>query len=183
MTSVIHLYRPLFSRPVLPELAGIGLRTFALPTDIAPWLSLRHRAFAREKLGVRAWDEADFRREFCDHVWWRPEWHWLAESRTSAGGTSPGRPLDSLSRPLVGSVALAERRGAARSVAVIHWLAVDPSWRGQGVGRLLLAALEQAAWDSGRREVHLETHVAWTAAMRFYQAAGYREVERAKPLT
>ncbi len=40
-------------------------------------------------------------------------------------------------------------------------------------GQLMLAALEQACWDAGYRQIGLETHAGWTAAARFYERAGY----------
>jgi ribosomal protein S18 acetylase RimI-like enzyme len=54
---------------------------------------------------------------------------------------------------------------------------VDPRARGLGVGRRLLAELEQRAIDSGGRTVRLETNKALTEAIAMYRAAGYREVE------
>ena len=54
---------------------------------------------------------------------------------------------------------------------------VDPRARGLGVGRRLLAELEQRAIASGGRTVRLETNKALTEAIAMYRAAGYREVE------
>jgi hypothetical protein len=33
--------------------------------------------------------------------------------------------------------------------------------------------LEQAAWDDGYREVHIETHAGWSAAIALYSKRGY----------
>ena len=55
----------------------------------------------------------------------------------------------------------------------VHWLVVLPAARRQGVGRLLMSHLERAAWDAGHREVLLETHAQWQAAVQFYEALGY----------
>jgi ribosomal protein S18 acetylase RimI-like enzyme len=57
----------------------------------------------------------------------------------------------------------------------VHWLIVRSNWRRHGVGRLLMAHLETAAWDAGYREVWLETHVAWEAAVKFYRSLGYAQ--------
>ena len=46
-----------------------------------------------------------------------------------------------------------------------------------GVGRRLLAELEQRALASGSRTVRLETNEALTEAIAMYRAAGYREVD------
>ena len=52
-----------------------------------------------------------------------------------------------------------------------------PTARGLGVGRRLLAELEQRAIASGSRTLRLETNKALTEAIAMYRAAGYREVE------
>ena len=56
---------------------------------------------------------------------------------------------------------------------MVHWLLVDPRWRRRGIGRLLMSHLELAAWDDGWREMQLETHAGWAAAVAFYQSMGY----------
>jgi DNA-binding MarR family transcriptional regulator/GNAT superfamily N-acetyltransferase len=53
---------------------------------------------------------------------------------------------------------------------------VAPSVRGLGLGRRLLAELEEAARRSGARTVHLETNRALTEAIEMYRSAGYHEV-------
>ena len=166
MNNVLHLYRMLNERPELPRLPGVALRHFAGPRDIGAWLEIRHRAFAREKVGVRQWAAADFEAEFLSKPWWKPERLWFAEVDSGIPGISLASPI--------GTITLAFRGGGAEAQPVIHWLAVLPSWRRRGVARLLLAALEQTCWEAGYREVGLETHAGWTAALRFYERAGYR---------
>jgi putative acetyltransferase len=51
---------------------------------------------------------------------------------------------------------------------------VHPRWRRQGLGRHLMAHLETTAWDAGFREIWLETHTAWEAAVKLYQSLGYQ---------
>lgn len=53
---------------------------------------------------------------------------------------------------------------------------VDSSFRGFGLGRRMLGALEGSAAALGCRVVQLETHRALTEALRLYQTSGYREV-------
>ncbi|HUY87548.1 MAG TPA: GNAT family N-acetyltransferase [Pirellulales bacterium] len=166
MANVLHLYRALTEPPELPSLPGIGLRPFAGPADVAVWLEIRHRAFAREKVGVRQWTPADFDAEFLSKPWWSPERMWFAEVETGLAGLPAPSP--------VGTITLAFRGAGAAAQPVIHWLAVLPSCRRRGVARLLLAALEKTCWDAGYREVGLETHAGWTAAVRFYDQAGYK---------
>lgn len=188
--------RVLGSEPELPEVKGLRVRTFHDATDINAWLSIRHKAFARQRLGVLAWSAADFRREFLTKPWWRPEHMWFAEAfgQISRADVAPlsfwwGEPVampqeNIVEQPMpaegfpIGTVTLALRGEGASATPVVHWLAVLPAWRRQGVGRLLLAHLERRAWQLGYRRVALETHAAWTAAVHLYEQAGYRAAER-----
>jgi ribosomal protein S18 acetylase RimI-like enzyme len=78
---------------------------------------------------------------------------------------------------VVGTVTLARRGDPPDDKPVVHWLAVVPSARRRGVGRLLISTLEAAVWDAGERQVWLETHSAWTEALALYQALGYEVIE------
>ena len=95
--------------------------------------------------------------------WWKPENLWLAEDCVAGAGR------------LVGAVTLAMRGPEFEGVPVVHWLMVDPDPRNRGIGRLLMRALEMTCWELGFRRVSLETHVAWTAASRFYESLGYAD--------
>ncbi len=53
---------------------------------------------------------------------------------------------------------------------------VDQSARGLGLGRRLLARLEQHAAEHGSDAVRLETNASLTEAIALYRSAGYREV-------
>jgi GNAT superfamily N-acetyltransferase len=160
MPTVIHLRKQLQRPPVAAALPGIVVRKMSAPGDISAWLALRDRAMARQIPGVRSWTTDDFRAEMTAKPWWREGRMWLA-----FGNEPPG--------PLVGSVTLAIREGAAHSVPVVHWLLVDPAWRRRGVARLLMSHLESAAWNDGWREVQLETHSGWSAAVALYHSMGY----------
>jgi amino-acid N-acetyltransferase len=72
---------------------------------------------------------------------------------------------------LVG-VAGSERYGASW---LLRSLAVDPSFRGQGIGSALLAAVLGEARQFGAREIFLLT----TDAVAFFAARGFRVVPRA----
>jgi GNAT superfamily N-acetyltransferase len=163
MAAVLQLTKKIIQRPTLPEVAGVHLRHFVGTADVEPWLELRRRAFARQKLGVRDWNAEDFAQEFLRKPWWQPEAMWLAEAQPLLMPTE-----------LVGSVTLARRGDAVDGKPVVHWLCVLPGYRRRGIGRLLLAALEAAVWDAGERQVWLETHEAWSEAARLYAASGYR---------
>jgi GNAT superfamily N-acetyltransferase len=163
MALVLELRCSLDRRPDLPRAAGVTLRTFGGDDDIDRWLNLRHRAFAREKLGVRHWERSDFETEFRAKSWWNPAHVWFVET------------VESLAEPVtVGTVTLAFRGNDPGARPVVHWLAVLPGWRRRGVGRLLMARLHQACWDLGYRDVWVETHVQWAAAVRLYESLGYR---------
>ncbi|MBS0207439.1 MAG: GNAT family N-acetyltransferase [Planctomycetes bacterium] len=53
---------------------------------------------------------------------------------------------------------------------------VDPEWQRHGIGRALVTAALQVAWDDGQRTIMLETHRAWLAALRLYESLGFDEV-------
>ena len=149
---------------------GWRLRHYAGPSDVDVWLGLREAAFADSPIAVRRWTPADFTRELTAKPWWRPEALWFVESTEAADSlatASAGRAI--------GTATLAWRGSAGGGKPVIHWLGVLPEYRRRGVGRLLVAQLEQLVWQSGGREVGLETHAAWTDAVAFYRTLGYRE--------
>ncbi|MCA1681199.1 MAG: GNAT family N-acetyltransferase [Actinobacteria bacterium] len=64
--------------------------------------------------------------------------------------------------------------GPAAAYLKRMWIA--PEARGHGLGRRLLASLEERAREIGYTVVKLETHSALTEAQRLYCSAGYREV-------
>ena len=57
-------------------------------------------------------------------------------------------------------------------------LAVDPAWRGEGIGRLLLGTLLAHHRAQGARRAFLEVRPANVEARRLYQGLGFREVGR-----
>jgi putative acetyltransferase len=77
----------------------------------------------------------------------------------------------------VGCIALKISAGAGE----IKRLYVDPAGRGRGLGRLLVAALEQQARNEGLRVLRLETGVSQPEALGLYRAAGYRQREAFPP--
>ena len=167
MPTILHFRRQLFRPPDAVDVPGIYVRNFIAPGDVAAWLAVRDRAMADQVPRVRAWSESDFFSEMQSKPWWRPERMWMAIAlETSAP---------------IGAVTLALREGAESTIPVVHWLLVDPAWRRRGIGRLLISHLELAAWNDGWREVELETHANWTAAVSFYQSIGYAPVRDRSP--
>lgn len=55
---------------------------------------------------------------------------------------------------------------------------VDPDWRGVGLGRRVLARLEELATERGATRVVLDTNAVLTEAIAMYDRAGYTAVDR-----
>jgi GNAT superfamily N-acetyltransferase len=165
MSNVLQLVRILPAKPEITPVEGFKLRHYTGPADVELWLEIRRKAFARQKLGVRDWSAADFEREFLSKPWWTSRSMWFAESQATL-----------LPPQAVGVVTLGWRGPLEAGKPVIHWLAVLPRFRRQGIARLLVQHLEQLVWESGRREIYLETLAAWTEAAAFYQALKYMPV-------
>jgi ribosomal protein S18 acetylase RimI-like enzyme len=64
--------------------------------------------------------------------------------------------------------------------ARLYSFAVDPSGRGRGIGKRLLAAAEQAARDGDRTRMRLEVRDGNDVAIQLYQNAGYAPFGRIK---
>ena len=62
----------------------------------------------------------------------------------------------------------------------LYWIAVDATWRGQGVGRLLLSRAQDHMRESGGRYVYSETSSRdlYRPTREFYSKQGFREVAR-----
>lgn len=170
MSNLLRLQKTLdFTTGVVP-VPGVSVRTFNGSKDVDRWLALRSAAFAEFNAAGRPWTAADFHREFTAKPWWRPEFMWFA-TEVLAHGEPPGTIEPATS--ICGAVTLARTGRPPQDQASVAWLMVAPTHRNRGIARALLAALEAEAWKAGERTLVLETHAAWTAAVRLYESAGY----------
>jgi GNAT superfamily N-acetyltransferase len=175
MSTILQLQKRLDSLPQSELLQNVTVKTYSGDGDRTSWLTLRDAAFAKERIGVRKWDNAEFVIEFSHMWWWTPQRMWFAIADGGKLAESGSRASNSPAT-VVGSVTLAMRGTPEAAKPVVHWLMVHPRWRRRGIARLLMSQLEQAAWEAGHREIFLETHSAWQAAARFYKAMGYEVV-------
>jgi GNAT superfamily N-acetyltransferase len=200
---VVHLRKLLTGPPVAVEAPGVVVRFMQVPEDVPAWLALRQRAVADLSPSPRPWLHEDYAAEMFDRPWWHAERNWLAiaddqrvagvtEGLSSLGGgdgparsaarrSSPAIEASDAASKVVGAVTLAIRESATSGVPVVHWLLVDPAWRRLGIARVLMSQLEHAAWEAGFREVQLETHSGWAAAVAFYQSIGYAPLRDPSP--
>lgn len=61
----------------------------------------------------------------------------------------------------------------ARGTAVLGQFGVDPEWRGQKVGRMLMDAVEQEALEQGFRTLALDTPQPAAHLIEYYQRRGF----------
>jgi GNAT superfamily N-acetyltransferase len=63
-------------------------------------------------------------------------------------------------------------------IAEIKRMYVEPAYRGRGIGRRILAALEEFARQAGYERVWLETGTAQPEAVHLYEVSGYRQIAK-----
>ena len=76
------------------------------------------------------------------------------------------------------TVACGTVRRLAAGVGEIKRMWVDPTARGVGLGRRLLAHLEHLAFGQGLHLVRLDTNATLTEAIALYDRSGYRRIPR-----
>ena len=64
----------------------------------------------------------------------------------------------------------------AGDVAELKRMYVRPAFRGRGIARQMIVALEEEALAAGRPVIRLETGVHLPAAIALYQSSGYRQI-------
>ncbi len=105
-------------------------------------------------------------------------------------GLKPSWPADRVARHIASPESLvltAKRRGALLGFAIMQFgdttahlnlLAIDSAHQRRGIGRALLAWLEQSAVVAGTFVIQLELRASNLAARAFYEQIGYRETGR-----
>ena len=67
----------------------------------------------------------------------------------------------------------------SESESQIRYMAVEDSYRGRGIGKIVLSKLEEAAKSGGAGQIELN---ARETAVQFYEKAGYQVMESAHTL-
>ena len=174
---VLHGYKTLTHRPTVERVGGISLRHFESQRHADEWLDIHAAVFA-QGTSHRPWTRQDFARELLDKTRWDPRRMWLAVTNLQRQPDCDTSVVPDSASAIVGTVTCGQRTRAGGELPVIHWLMVRPAWRGRGIGRLLVSALEQDCFDAGETVVGLETLSDLTAAVALYQALGYRFEKR-----
>jgi GNAT superfamily N-acetyltransferase len=74
------------------------------------------------------------------------------------------------------AIACGALRRLTPAIGELRRMWVRPAWRGQKVGRYLLAALENVAVEMHLTEVRLDTNSGLRPALGLYRSAGYRDL-------
>jgi ribosomal protein S18 acetylase RimI-like enzyme len=110
--------------------------------------------------------------------------------RLVEAGLTPSWPAERVARHIDGTESLvltAKRAGALLGFAIMQFgdttahlnlLAVDSAHQRRGLGRALLAWLEQSAVVAGTFLIQLELRASNLGARAFYEQLGYRETAR-----
>lgn len=85
-------------------------------------------------------------------------------------------------RPIVTGYACYGPTPKAEDVYDLYWIAVDPKFQGQGIGRQLLRFVENDVRNRKGRMLLIETSSkeSYRRTLRFYEQCGYDEISRIK---
>ncbi len=103
---------------------------------------------------------------FTSEAFSRSQVRWLL---TRARGTTMVAEIEG---SIVGSAVVLWRKGGP--AARLYSITIGKEHRGKGLGRELLEAAEEAAWEHGCTRMSLEVRTDNQAALGLYESSGYR---------
>lgn len=167
---ILHLTREIRDAPQVVFCERFAIRCLALPDDGAAWLALREVAFRGTQPRPGPWSAEDARRELAPAESSGFTRTWVLEP---SGMEEMAERTHRCGKNLAGSVTLKIRGSGQQRSARVHWLLVHPRFQRRGLATRLMATLENACVQAGIRQISLETHRNWTAAVAFYRRLGY----------
>ena len=75
-------------------------------------------------------------------------------------------------------IAMGALKRISKNVAEIKRMRTHPKFQRKGFGQIILSRLEEKARKLGYKILQLDTTIKQTAAQKFYQKKGYKEVKR-----
>lgn len=142
------------------------LRHILRPGDLAAIVSLHASVYSREHDFDHTF-EAYVAGPLANFITTNPPRSrlWIAESHS---------PSSASTATLAGCIAIVP---ATNSEAQFRWFLVNPTFRGQGLGRQLLSEALTFSRENHYSSIILWTVSALTAAARLYHSAGFEKVE------
>lgn len=129
------------------------------PSEEAAWIELKNACFRAD--GGEDWTLDNFQREFVDSPVYDLDRIFVATTGEKLAGTTSAWEWDYGRGP----------------VGLIHWVGVDPQYRGNGLGEVLMIRALEELKTRGYADAWLATSRDRDAAVRLYQRLGFA-VER-----
>ena len=144
--------------PALAAPDGFMLRALR-PGEAEAWVRLKNACFRED--GGEDWTREHFQREFVDNPVYDLERILVAVQGNVLAGTTSAWEVDY----------------GAGGVGLIHWVGVDPTYRGRGLGEALMIRALNELVARGYEDAWLSTGRERGAAVRLYERLGFA-VER-----
>lgn len=139
----------------------------ATPDQLDPVAALLQRTTATlNAQGILQWDERYPNRAFVEAAITDGNLYVLANEEVLLGSVV----LDEWQSPEWEAI---RWKAAASPVLVIHALAIDPNWQGQGYGSVFLGYCEAFARQNGYGSIRLDVFGGNPTARRLYERHGY----------